>query len=131
MPLPHRRPIGLYDPSFEHDTCGVAFVAHLSGEASHETVVRALAALANLEHRGAAGADSSSGDGAGILVQIPDAFFRAQVPGLPPAGAYGVGTCFGEHEDVIEAAIAGEGQRLLCWRDVPTDTRHVGRTART
>ncbi len=129
MPLPHR-PTGLYDPSFEHDACGVAFVARLDAVPSHETVERALVALANLEHRGAAGADKDTGDGAGILVQIPDAFFRREIPGLPPAGAYGVGTCFGERCSAIEAAIEQEGQRLVCWRDVPVDDAHVGRTAR-
>jgi glutamate synthase domain-containing protein 2/glutamate synthase domain-containing protein 1/glutamate synthase domain-containing protein 3 len=129
MPLPHREP-GLYDPSFEHDACGVAFVARLDAVPSHETVERALVALANLEHRGAAGADKDTGDGAGILVQIPDAFFRAEIPDLPPPGHYGVGTCFGERCDTIEAAIEAEGQRLVCWRDVPVDDAHVGRTAR-
>ncbi len=129
MPLPHRQP-GLYDPSFEHDACGVAFVARLDGVPSHEAVERALVALANLEHRGAAGADKDTGDGAGILVQIPDAFFRGEIPGLPQPGLYGVGTCFGERCDAIEAAIEEEGQRLVCWRDVPVDDTHVGRTAK-
>jgi len=125
--LPHRQ-TGLYDPSFEHDACGVALVARLDGRRSHETVERALVALANLEHRGAAGADKDTGDGAGILVGIPDRFFRSLIPDLPPV--YGVGTCFGERCDAIEAAIEQEGQRLLCWRDVPVDEAHVGRTAR-
>ena len=69
--------VGLYDPAYEHDACGVAFVARLDGAPSHETVERALTALANLEHRGAAGADAKTGDGAGILVQVPDGFLRA------------------------------------------------------
>jgi glutamate synthase (NADPH/NADH) large chain/glutamate synthase (ferredoxin) len=129
MPLPHR-PTGLYDPSFEHDACGVAFVARLDAQPSHETVERALVALANLEHRGAAGADKDTGDGAGILVQIPDGFFRREIPGLPPAGLYGIGTCFGARCDAIETAIRQEGQRLVCWRDVPVDDAHVGRTAK-
>jgi glutamate synthase (NADPH/NADH) large chain/glutamate synthase (ferredoxin) len=129
MPLPNRQS-GLYDPSFEHDACGVAFVARLNGEPSHETVERALTALANLEHRGAAGADKNSGDGAGILVQIPDAFFRAQIADLPHAGAYGVGTCFDGDEETVRAAVEAEGQELVCWRDVPIDERHVGRSAR-
>jgi glutamate synthase domain-containing protein 2/glutamate synthase domain-containing protein 1/glutamate synthase domain-containing protein 3 len=127
--LPYPAQTGLYDPSFEHDACGVAFVARLNGEPSHETVAKALTALANLEHRGAVGADPGSGDGAGILVQVPDAFFRAEIPDLPPPGAYGVGTCFGGQEETIEAAVAAEGQRLVGWRDVPIDERHVGRTA--
>ncbi|HSX21612.1 MAG TPA: glutamate synthase central domain-containing protein, partial [Gaiellaceae bacterium] len=121
---------GLYDPAREHDACGVAFVVRLNGEPSHETVVRALTALSNLEHRGATGADASSGDGAGILVQIPDAFFRATIADLPPPGAYGVGTCFDGNEETVEAAIAAEGQTLVCWREVPIDERHVGETAR-
>src|SRR3954452_19002886 len=86
---------GLYDPAFEHDSCGVAFVARLDGSRSHETLVRALAALENMEHRGAAGADAESGDGAGILVQLPDELLRASVGfELPERGRYGVGVCF-------------------------------------
>ena len=100
MPYPHAfpPPQGLYDPRHEHDACGVAFVATLTGEASHDIVVKSLTALRNLEHRGAAGAEPNSGDGAGILMQVPDAFLRA-VAGeagfeLPPARAYAVGTAF-------------------------------------
>src|SRR3954451_10719366 len=86
---------GLYDPAYEHDACGVAFVARLDATPSHETVQRALTALKNLEHRGAAGADKDTGDGAGALLQIPDAFFRAVVDAeLPPLGRYGVAVCF-------------------------------------
>src|SRR5260221_10306502 len=85
---------GLYDPAYEHDACGVAFVARLDAIPSHETVLRALTALGNLEHRGAEGADANTGDGAGITVQIPDAFFRAAVDELPAAGADGVGGVF-------------------------------------
>jgi glutamate synthase (NADPH/NADH) large chain/glutamate synthase (ferredoxin) len=146
--LPHRRPdnppfatrgrSGLYDPAFEHDSCGVALVVRLSGEPSRETVAKALTALSNLEHRGAQGADADTGDGAGILVQVPDAFFRASFGDrLPPAGAYGVGTCFlpqtGEArralEQLVEQTIAAEGQVLLGWRDVPVEPAHVGRMA--
>jgi glutamate synthase domain-containing protein 2/glutamate synthase domain-containing protein 1/glutamate synthase domain-containing protein 3 len=131
LPYPSSQP-GLYDPAFEHDACGVAFVARPDGRRSHETVERALAALANLEHRGAAGADKDTGDGAGILVQLPDAFFRAELAArLPPAGAYGVGTLFGGDESAVEAAVAAEGQELVAWRDVPFDDRHVGRTSRS
>src|SRR5436309_7431914 len=94
MPVPHRQN-GLYDRSFEHDACGVAFVARLDGVPSHETVERALTALANLVHRGAAGADARTGDGAGILLQLPDAFFREVLDTeLPPLGRYGVAVCF-------------------------------------
>ena len=86
---------GLYDPAFEHDACGVAFVARLDGVRSHEPVAQALRALEHLEHRGAAGADAETGDGAGILVQLPDAFLRASVGfELPPPGRYGVAVCF-------------------------------------
>ncbi len=129
---------GLYDPAFEHDACGVAFVARLDGEPSHETVDRALRAVANLEHRGAQGADPDTGDGAGILVQIPDAFFRGELgETLPPPGEYAVGACFlpleddprAEIERIVEDAIAAEGQTLVGWRDVPVDFRFAGTTA--
>jgi glutamate synthase domain-containing protein 2/glutamate synthase domain-containing protein 1/glutamate synthase domain-containing protein 3 len=132
------RAVGLYDPRFEHDACGVAFVARLGGAPSHETLERALKALANLEHRGAAGADATTGDGAGILVQIPDAFFRDALPAdLPPRGRYGVAVCFLPHErgrrreleQLLEATVAEEGQSVVGWRDVPVDPRHVGATA--
>ena len=129
---------GLYDPRFEHDACGVAMVARLDDEQTHEVVRRALEALDNLEHRGAEGADVRTGDGAGILVQLPDAFLRG-VAGveLPPPGQYGVGMCFLPHdravraklEDMIERNVRVEGQRVLGWRDVPVDEAHVGSTA--
>src|SRR5215470_17976099 len=86
---------GLYDPRFEHDACGVAFVATLTGEPSNAILQQALTALRNLDHRGAAGAETNSGDGAGILLQIPDAYLRAVVGfDLPGPGAYAVGTAF-------------------------------------
>jgi glutamate synthase domain-containing protein 2/glutamate synthase domain-containing protein 1/glutamate synthase domain-containing protein 3 len=130
--------VGLYDPAYEHDACGVAFVARLDGVPSHETVERALRALANLEHRGAAGADAKTGDGAGILVQVPDAFFRAVLDAeLPLEGRYGVAVCFLPHDAVhraelerlLAATAEEEGQRVVGWRDVPVDERHVGETA--
>src|SRR3954447_2851988 len=129
---------GLYDPRFEHDACGVAMVARLDNEPSHEVVARALEALDNLEHRGAEGADVRTGDGAGILTQMPDAFFRGIVEfELPEAGRYGVGVCFLPHdathrdqiEQLIERNVRVEGQRLLGWRDVPIDEAHVGDSA--
>jgi glutamate synthase domain-containing protein 2/glutamate synthase domain-containing protein 1/glutamate synthase domain-containing protein 3 len=133
-------PVGLYDPAFEHDSCGVAFVARLNGEPSHETLQRALRALENLEHRGAAGADPLTGDGAGMLLQLPDEFFRAVVGReLPMAGAYGVCVAFlprgdeerrAELEHVLETAVEEEGQRVICWRDVPMELEHIGHTAR-
>src|SRR5882672_7138539 len=134
-PRPGSARSGLYDPAYEHDACGVAFVARLDAAPSHETVQRALTALANLEHRGAEGADANTGDGAGITVQIPDTFFRTELDDLPPL--YGVGVCFlprdarrrEEVEQIVEGAIAAEGQSLLGWRDVPVDDRHVGEVA--
>ncbi|HEV7132797.1 MAG TPA: glutamate synthase large subunit [Gaiellaceae bacterium] len=135
MPPPKQ---GLYDPAFEHDACGVAFVARLDAAPSHEAVRRALTALSNLEHRGAQGADAKTGDGAGITVQIPDAFFRSTVDELPEPGRYGIGVMFLPHdplrraelEELVERTVAAEGQRLLLWRDVPTDEHHVGETAK-
>ena len=131
---------GLYHPSYEHDACGIALVAKLWGEATHAVVEKALDALENLEHRGAEGADPNTGDGAGILLQIPDAFIRSAVSGidLPVPGRYGVGVCFLPAdperrlsvEQTIEDTIRAEGQRLLWWRDVPVDDRYVGETAR-
>jgi glutamate synthase domain-containing protein 2/glutamate synthase domain-containing protein 1/glutamate synthase domain-containing protein 3 len=131
---------GLYDPANEHDACGIALVAKLWGEASHAVVEKALDALENLEHRGAEGADPNTGDGAGILLQIPDAFLRAAVSGvaLPAPGRYGVGVCYLPTdadkrialEQMIENTIEAEGQRMLYWRDVPVDERYVGDTAR-
>jgi len=145
-PSPHPRrarptePVGLYDPAFEHDSCGVAFVARLNGEPSHETLERAIRALENLEHRGATGADPLTGDGAGILLQLPDEFFRAVVGReLPPAGAYGVCVAFlprgdeerrAELEHILETAVEEEGQRVIAWRDVPMELQHIGYTAR-
>jgi glutamate synthase domain-containing protein 2/glutamate synthase domain-containing protein 1/glutamate synthase domain-containing protein 3 len=129
---------GLYDPRFEHDACGVAMVARLDNRPTHDVVDRALVALDNLEHRGAEGADIRTGDGAGILVQMPDAFLRA-VAGfeLPPPGDYGVAQCFLPNdparrekiEQLLELNIRVEGQRVLGWRDVPIDEQHVGDTA--
>jgi glutamate synthase domain-containing protein 2/glutamate synthase domain-containing protein 1/glutamate synthase domain-containing protein 3 len=127
--------VGLYDPAHEHDACGVAFVARLDGRGSHETVERALTALANLEHRGAEGADADTGDGAGMLLRIPDALLRAELgEGLPPPGAYGVAVCFlppgdERYERLLEETVEAEGQRVLGWRDVPVDRRHVGAAA--
>ncbi len=137
-PLTRPQAVGLYDPNFEHDACGVGAVAHLSGAPSHETVHRALDVLDALEHRGASGAEIDTGDGAGILLQVPDAFLRAAVDfELPATGRYGVGMCFlhpkAERrtgiEQSIEKAIAAEGARVLGWRDVPVDHSVPGPSA--
>jgi len=124
---------GLYDPVNEHDACGVGFVAHIKGKKTHEIVTQGLKILENLDHRGAVGADALMGDGAGILIQIPDAFYREEMAKqgvtLPPAGEYGVGMVFlpKEHasrlacEQELERTVKAEGQVLLGWRDVPVD----------
>jgi glutamate synthase domain-containing protein 2/glutamate synthase domain-containing protein 1/glutamate synthase domain-containing protein 3 len=124
---------GLYDPSREHDACGVGFVAHIKGVKAHDIVRQGLKILENLDHRGAVGADKLMGDGAGILIQIPDEFYRAEMAvqgmALPPPGEYGVGMIFlpKEHasrlacEQALERAVKAEGQVLLGWRDVPVD----------
>ena len=130
---------GLYDPRFEHDACGVSFVVDVKGRPRHDIVATALSALCNLEHRGAQGAEANSGDGAGILIQVPDAFLRAKVPfKLPAQGTYGVGLCFlpadltFAQESIvrIEAIMLDEGLRVLGWREVPVDESSVGATAR-
>jgi len=134
---------GLYDPRQERDACGVAFVAHIKGRRSHDIVEKGLTILNNLRHRGATGADPLHGDGAGLLVQIPDAFFREEMARkgvkLPKAGAYGVGMIFLPRDPApraacvreIERAIGNEGQQLLGWRDVPVDDSSLGATARS
>jgi glutamate synthase (NADPH/NADH) large chain len=133
-------PQGLYDGQHEHDACGVAFVATLTGVASHEIVAKALTALRNLDHRGAAGAEVNSGDGAGILTQVPDEFLRAVVDfELPPLQSYAVGTAFlpGDCEQVaktrtrIEELAAEEGLAVLGWRSVPINPDSLGHTARS
>ncbi len=133
---------GLYRPGYEHDACGVAFVVDVKGRRSHATVRQGLDALCRMEHRGAAGADPNSGDGAGIMVQIPDAYFRAVVRrdgiALPEPGHYATGLVFLPDDSesaaravkIIEKYAAGEGAEVLGWRDVPTDPREVGATAR-
>ncbi|MET9760270.1 glutamate synthase large subunit [Streptomyces sp. NPDC006372] len=129
---------GMYDPRNEHDACGVGFVATLTGEASHTLVEQALTVLRNLEHRGATGSEPDSGDGAGILSQVPDAFFR-DVAGfeLPEAGGYAVGIAFlpedstAEAVSRIETIAADEGLTVLGWREVPVAPQLLGATARS
>src|ERR1700736_5552150 len=131
---------GLYDPRFEHDACGVSFGVDIKGRPSHDIVQTALGALCNLDHRGAQGAETNSGDGAGILVQVPDKFLRTVVNfDLPPRGAYGVGLCFLPSDltlaqgsiDLLEAIMLDEGLRVLGWREVPVDESSIGATARS
>ena len=126
QPQPH----GLYDPRFEHDACGVSFVADIHGRASHSIVSRGLGALCNLEHRGATGAEADTGDGAGVLIQIPDRFLRAVVDfELPAVGAYAVGVAFLPAEAShaksamrsIESIVSEEGLKVAGWREVPVD----------
>ncbi|MEU5692611.1 glutamate synthase large subunit [Actinosynnema sp. NPDC020468] len=135
-------PQGLYDPTAERDACGVAMVADVKGRRSHSIVVDALTALANLEHRGAAGAEPTSGDGAGILLQLPDAFLREVVPfELPGAGGYAAGIAFLPADEaerdkavaLVERIADEEGLTVLGWRAVPVDPEHadVGPTARS
>jgi glutamate synthase (NADPH/NADH) large chain len=150
----HQRPLsGLYDPSFEHDACGVGFLAHLRGHASHDLVDRGLRALERMEHRGATGAEPNTGDGAGILIQIPHALFAREcslghiddpesgkpLAALPAAGGYAVGLVFSSPDPqaaalaklIFAMVVRQEGQVLLGWRRVPTDNRSLGQTARS
>jgi glutamate synthase (NADPH) large chain len=128
---------GLYDPGFEHDACGVGFVADLTGRRTHDVVSGALNVLRHLEHRGAKGGDPDTGDGAGILTQLPDELFRA-VCGfpLPGPGGYAAGMAFissSERSEVtraVETLAAAEGLKVLGWRDVPYDVTHCGAGAR-
>ena len=138
--LPPRQ--GLYNPANEHDACGVGFVAHIKGKKTHTIVDHGLLILKNLTHRGAVGADPLAGDGAGILIQIPDQFFREEMAmvgvSLPALGEYGVGMVFLPKEPAarlaceyeIERAIKKEGQVLLGWRDVPCDNSGLGESVK-
>jgi len=129
---------GLYDPQNEHDACGFGFLAHIKNRKSHDIVRQGLGILCNLRHRGAVGADPLAGDGAGILIQIPDAFLREECAALgidlPEPGTYGVGMVFLPRDeatrqasiDAIARVIPEEGQVLLGWRDVPTDNSVLG-----
>jgi glutamate synthase (NADPH/NADH) large chain len=135
--LPARQ--GLYDARFEHDACGVSFIVHMKGLRSHEIVAQGVGALCNLEHRGAAGAETNTGDGAGILLQVPDRFFRDVVDfPLPAEGQYATGLGFLpkdperalEVTEAIEKIATSEGLRVLGWRDVPYDDSMIGQQAR-
>ncbi len=129
---------GLYDPQFEHDACGVGFVVNIKGKKSHEIVRQAITILVNLSHRGACGCEANTGDGAGILFQLPHEFFKKVCDfALPAPGEYGVGMVFLPHDEAdrhnceqrLEAIIKAEGQQVLGWRTVPTDNKSLGHTA--
>ena len=132
---------GLYDPAFEHDACGVGFIADLNGNKTHEIVSKGLEILVNLEHRGASGAEKNTGDGAGILVQMPHAFFLKTTPSigiaLPAPGKYGVGMVYlpkdpksrKKIQGVFERCVDECGQSVIGWREVPTDNSSLGPTA--
>ena len=133
---------GLYDPAFEKDSCGVGFVMNMRGEKSHEIIFQGLEILKKMEHRGACGADKLSGDGAGILIQLPHAFFQEECPkigiDLPEAGRYAVGNVFlptgddtKEGMEIMERAVLTEGLELLGWRELPVDSSTIGVTARS
>ncbi len=131
---------GLYNPTFEHDACGVGFVARIDGRRTRETVEEGLEVLHNLEHRGASGSDPETGDGAGILIQVPDAFLRRECASigidLPSPGGYGVGMLFEFDEDIscegaLERIVTEEGQRFIGWRDVPVEPQAAGKLARS
>ena len=131
---------GLYDPRNEHDACGVGFVVNIKGRKSHDIIRQGLKILENLDHRGAVGADPLVGDGAGCLIQMPDALLRdwAAATGrtLPPPGRYGVAMCFLPREqrardyaiEHFEQVVVTEGQTMIGWRDVPTDLTGLGKT---
>ncbi|SVC57933.1 uncharacterized protein METZ01_LOCUS310787, partial [marine metagenome] len=132
-------PQGLYDPRFEHDSCGVNFVCHLKGEASHRIIQLGLGALCRMQHRGALGAEVDTGDGAGLLIQVPDAFYRSVVDfELPDAGSYATGIAFlPKVPDLAEQAMAlveqtatSEGLEILGWRNLPVDDSLIGNAAR-
>ncbi|MGH7822300.1 MAG: glutamate synthase subunit alpha, partial [Candidatus Binatia bacterium] len=133
---------GLYDPAFEHDACGVGFVVDVKGGRSHDIVEKGLEILRNLEHRGACGCDPLTGDGAGLLLQIPHAFYRSELEAhgeeLPEPGQYGTGLVFLPRDraqrrrcqQILEDKIFGIGQKLICWRRVPVDENALGPLAR-
>ncbi|MCC7345213.1 MAG: glutamate synthase large subunit [Deltaproteobacteria bacterium] len=134
---------GLYDPRFEHDSCGVGFVVHMKGKKSHDIIEKALLSLNHLEHRGACGCEVNTGDGAGILIQLPHAFLT-KVFGqvgiqLPEEGKYGVGTLFlpqdpeqqKKAEQILEHVVAEEGQKFLGWRPVPVDASMLGNMSKS
>lgn len=139
--LPEKQ--GMYDPQFEHDACGIGFVANVKGEKSHDIVMKAIRVLINLNHRGASGAETNTGDGAGILTQIPHEYFekvcRQKDIVLPKAGEYGVGMVFLPHDDLMRKVLIDnfnktifeEKLELLGWREVPVDPSSIGDLAKS
>ena len=135
-------PQGLYDPANERDACGIGFVANIKGQKSHEIILKGIQVLINLTHRGACGCDPETGDGAGVLIQIPHKFFARECDHLgftlPDAGEYGVGMVFLpvekperlQCEGILERIAREEGLHVLGWRDTPIDGSAIGRVAR-
>lgn len=129
---------GMYDPSFEHDSCGIGFVANIKGRKSHGIIERGLEVLERMTHRGAEGADNKTGDGAGIMMQIPHSFYNEIVTGLPAAGEYGTGIIFFPKDQPardtcrmeFEKVLASEGLRVIAWRDMPVDNTAIGDIAK-
>ncbi|PKL41372.1 MAG: glutamate synthase large subunit [Spirochaetae bacterium HGW-Spirochaetae-1] len=135
--LPEKQ--GLYDSTYEHDACGIGFVAHIKGEKSFDIIKRGLEVLERMEHRGAEGADNKTGDGSGIMIQIPHDFFKQEIPDLPVEGQYATGLVFlpkgdGYEADTclaeLERIIHDEGQMIIAVRDVPVSDSNIGRIAR-
>ena len=130
---------GLYIPEFEHDNCGIGFVTQIRGKKSHEIIRMGLEVLENMTHRGAEGADSKTGDGAGILIQIPRDFYLIQGYNVPPEGQFGTGILFlprdekqaGQCLGIFEGIMAGEGINVIDYRDVPRNNKVIGDLART
>jgi glutamate synthase (ferredoxin) len=132
---------GLYSPEFEHDACGMGFVSHIKGRKSHQIVEQALEVLVNLSHRGASGSEENAGDGAGILIQLPDSFLRQQMEtkgvSLPEKGEYGAGMVFLPREEekrekvqaIVREVVEAAGQKLIGWREVPVQTAGIGKSA--
>ncbi|PUU95484.1 glutamate synthase large subunit [Halanaerobium sp.] len=132
---------GLYSPEFEHDACGMGFVSHIKGRKSHQIVEQALEVLVNLSHRGASGSEENTGDGAGILIQLPDSFLRQQMEtegvSLPEKGEYGAGMVFLPREEekrekvqaIVKEIVEAAGQKLIGWREVPVQTAGIGKSA--
>ena len=133
---------GLYDPRLERDACGIGFIANIKGRKSHEIIIKGIEILVNLAHRGACGCDPQTGDGAGVLIQVPHAFFARECSKLgftlPAPGEYGVGMVFlpvERHdrlhsEGILERIVREEGLSVLGWRDTPIDANAIGRIAR-